>query len=441
MRSLQVQSTSYNATNDDEDYDESNTNSTNNNTNQITPPSSPYSTTNTNNLTLGSNSDRLPRSKSVNSAMDREKRFHRSLAGVKNLVYAYGAGSGTGNGNGVVDSDDGGNGSDDSYVDRITSLERQLKKALFANEVLENELQKWQKKYHTTSTSTDHYIRQEELSTMTIQELREQVINLNKRLQKQGKSLMEVERQNRELQERMLGFVEERKALIEKEDRLNLVLGGLKGRVGEEQANNDRLNKLLEEETSRRKVAEQRDEALVAMVRTMEDHLRQERSLKEAAEEKLAFEVKMRKAEAINNVDEVKAQYQSIIDELRNEVKTLSEENTLLQDLTNPQEPSTNSILPSSSTTSSSPTPMSTPARVSPSGRTLTNPGMFPPRSSSAVDLLEENKLPVDGTLESQLLRGRVAIARESEIQRLRAENMALVNQLVATLDSITNIR
>ncbi|KAJ3307939.1 hypothetical protein HDU76_004236 [Blyttiomyces sp. JEL0837] len=398
----------------------------------LTPPASPpkeYI-----NSAIVSNVGMLSRSKSVGNAFDRVRRKNK-----RKVVPV------------VVETDDDDDGSSDNrYPKRIALLEEQLKNAQQSNEILEAEVEKWQKKFLTSTSSTDHYINQTNLQSTTIATLESEITTLTRRLQKQSKQMLEVEKQNSVLQESLAKLVEERQRWVERENVLALQVGGLNAKLVEERGTIDRLKKQIEEEITRRKVVEQRDEALVAMVRTLEDHLREQQSLKEAAEERLEFEIKLRQSENVDEKDAVNAQYEQMIEDLRAEVKSLTEENLLLQN------PTLNNI--NINTTASNPTSNTTPPTLktkntlliyrdspnSPSGRELTNPEMFPPRSSSAIDLLENEELSNcnDGnSLEIMMLRGRAEAARESELKRLREENLALVNQLVATLDSVSMIK
>ncbi|ORY45984.1 hypothetical protein BCR33DRAFT_715993 [Rhizoclosmatium globosum] len=120
---------------------------------------------------------------------------------------------------------------------------------------------------------------------------------------------------------------------------------------------------------------------------------------------------------------------------LQKENESLRQENQQLREQNEQQEHSLSQLLLA--------TPQEAPATQSArianaSGNT--NRGInFPERSSSAIGLID--LIPEDGaSLELQMLRQRALTKRDSEIERLRKENEDLVQQLVATLESLNRL-
>ncbi|KAI9340159.1 hypothetical protein DFJ73DRAFT_779101 [Zopfochytrium polystomum] len=280
-----------------------------------------------------------PRSLDRNKSLDRNRSFGR----------------------GIGESDDG---SDESQARRIAT------------------------RYLDTTTSVDELKRMDDVQSMTIQQLRDEVISLRKQLARKDKDLQETARRIVELDKGITRLQEAEKLRAGKDSG-----SGEPGVLAETPAYGCRGKKRLwpkkfQEVETAKAAANQKENTLVIMIRSLKEQLSQ-------------------------------------VEELRSEVETLTEQNNTLK-----IEREGFAWLQSAGSGSSG---------GGGAEDQQINPALVAPRTSSAIDLVDT--LPEGGDLKVQIMKSKIAALKESELKRLRAENIALVNELAATLNNIANMR
>ncbi|KAJ3032000.1 UNVERIFIED_CONTAM: hypothetical protein HDU68_009101 [Siphonaria sp. JEL0065] len=170
------------------------------------------------------------------------------------------------------------------------------------------------------------------------------------------------------------------------------------------------------------------------LIKRLQDDLEKANEGFKAVVDKIVSE----KESATGHSNRTKADLELVIATLRDENKSLLAENQSLKEENERNEQSLKQILLQASISETSPPVplLANTESIPQSIVTTTRSGTkIPPRSTSAISLI--NILPVDGSLEIQMLKQRAITAQQVELQRLKEENQALISQLSATLNSI----
>ncbi|KAJ1538508.1 hypothetical protein HK405_013769 [Cladochytrium tenue] len=307
-------------------------------------------------------------------------------------------------------------------------LERQLKKALSVNVTVEEELQKWKKRYFDSTSNVDELRRADDVQTMTILELRDEVVDLRRQLARKDRETADASRRLADADRTVARLQEAERARSERDAAVATQVAALRHQVA---VANDKEMKLLnkvQQADVAKTAADQKDATLMIVVRSLREQLAEETRARQALVEKLQLQERVRSAEAAEDAGKGTAELRALIEELRGELVGLREQNDALVI----ERERYAWLHPSSGEAAAQP------ATVSQQQQQI-DPALITPRTSSAVDLVDS--LPEGGDLKVQFMKSKIAAMKDAEMKRLREENMALVNQLAATLNNIAKMR
>ncbi|KAJ3197006.1 hypothetical protein HK101_006665 [Irineochytrium annulatum] len=290
---------------------------------------------------------------------------------------------------------------------KIAMLEKQLKRYAEKNDSLEIEVQQWKKK----CGDKEHRLYVEYDQEFTIQNLKDQVDILTRQLHQVEKVRSDSARKEEISDAEAATFAELKASWTHRESLYTQQLATLRQAAMVLEEENVRLQAALDAETTAKLALKEREGAYIIMMKSMEAELEKSAQAIRNMEDRLDLEERHR---ADGDPDVLNELYLKI-EVLENETQNLKDELSLLEEERDKWTQISKEAAPMS------------PKKTN-----------FPPRSSSAVDLLD--KLPRGGTLEVELLKTKIAEKKVSEIERLRSENSFLVKQLVATLDSVSRL-
>ncbi|KAJ3041470.1 hypothetical protein HDV00_009266 [Rhizophlyctis rosea] len=321
----------------------------------------------------------------------------------------------------------------DASQDRVESLEKELKIFEGAQQSLVQEAERWKRKQYDTSRELDQLRNEFDQQQSQLNFMKQEMEKLQNTVHAKEREKQTLNRQfddGLSLVEKSKGEWDSKEASYKHQiATLTKAVNQLKDEVAQEKENQLRSNRDHQQR-------ETEAQAHVIMIKTLEA---EHKKLAEEANEALAFEQRRRRASfGPSGCPE----HDKMIDELQATIKSLAEQNQSLQ-----EEVETLRVLITDTQTSPSltpaPAPISpTPPSSAPGSPTGKGKPRFPPRTSSAQDLLTMyTNGQSSGSLATELLREKVQTGVKSELTRLRDENIALVNYLAATLDSVAKLR
>ncbi|KAJ3215935.1 hypothetical protein HDU67_010166 [Dinochytrium kinnereticum] len=350
-----------------------------------TPPLSPLSR---NNSLLSPSLDRLPRSKSLNAVSRSARR--KSPAG---------------------DSDDGIGIRNETSVKNLLETQA-FKKILEEKEALEEELDRWRKKYESSSGNIEYLYQMEDASSTAIQELKDQNTELKRRLLQKDKEIADMTSLTKTADEALSVFVKQKEDWAAREQTLQKSLASVKS---EKQALEDLVAqteanvKALQGQIN---AAKNKENALIVMVKTLEEHLQMSKKELEALETQAEVMNRERQGRVIDDPDNLVEQIHRQDIEIEALKEQLNNERISWGKISN---------------------------KVSQMRDTDVSKPHIPPRISSAVELVHQ--IPDGaGSLEVEMLKSRVVDSLMNEIKELRHQNLLIITNFVATLDNVTNM-
>ncbi|KAI8836359.1 hypothetical protein BC829DRAFT_405728, partial [Chytridium lagenaria] len=346
-----------------------------------TPPLSPLLRRNS--LLSPPELDRLPRSKSLNSASRGGGRRKSPLE---------------------QDGEDEGGFKTDAALRNL--LESQaIKKVIEEKEALEQELDKWRKvtppQIRIVVWNIEYLYKLEDTHSTTIQDLKSQNAELKKRLALKDKECGDAALQAKVAEESLAVLTKEKQAWGVKEQGYLKTIAGVKA------------DQQVLEETNSQSETMNREKALIAMIRTLEEQTQLAKKAMESLEMQVEMMSRERKDRVVTDPDTMMDQ----IERQELEIEALKEQ------LNNERVQWTK---------------ISSKANQIRDADTVGKP-FIPPRISSAVELVHQ--IPDGaGSLEVEMLKSRVVDSLMNEIKELRSQNLLIITNFVATLDNVTNM-
>ncbi|KAJ3278902.1 hypothetical protein HK104_001933 [Borealophlyctis nickersoniae] len=324
----------------------------------------------------------------------------------------------------------------DASQEKLESLERNLKKVEAAHHSALEESGNWKRRYNETKRNLDAVRVAQEQQEAKTHQLQEEVDKLQQKLNAKEREKATLNRHF----DNGLNMVQQSEAqykaqiasLTQSNEKLKAELGELKE------------HRILDSRT--RNQHETEAQAHVIMIKTLEAEVEKWKKHTQEVEEALAFERRRRRADSIGPAG--CAEHSLMIDELQETNRSLGDQNQSLQEevenLRSMLEEAQHAAA-SAAAAPATPVPIlaSPPVSVPTSPTTGKPRPRIPPRSSSAQDLLAmyEAGAAGGGSLATELLKTQVQAGVKTELQRLRQENVALVNYLAATLESVSKLR
>ncbi|KAJ3062693.1 hypothetical protein HK102_008686, partial [Quaeritorhiza haematococci] len=269
-----------------------------------------------------------------------------------------------------------------------------------------------------------------------LQQLQEENVKLTKQLHA---AIREKDEVKKDVEYDMNVYQKERSEWIQKEKQYQNQVAVVRQKLSKVEVE---LKSLQQEKQDKGESSEQQKQAHVIVIKTLESENQSLRRQLSEIQEELVFERRRRRA---NSLTLDRSEVDKMIDELRTQIMTLSEEKEkLIEESENlavllSEQRTGNGVAPGPIGNGSGPPPGAPPT---PPSSAKNKALRIPPRSSSATDMLTKNMISSQvGNLAAELLASQMMAKEQTELEKLREENKALVSYIVSTLDSINKIR
>ncbi|KAJ3049528.1 hypothetical protein HK097_009489 [Rhizophlyctis rosea] len=319
----------------------------------------------------------------------------------------------------------------DASQERVETLEKELKIFEGAQQSLVQEADRWKRKHNESSRELESLRNDFDQQHAQLTFLKEQMEKLQQTL-----SVKEREKQtlNRQFGDGLSMVEKSKEEWDSKEASYKHQIGSLTKMVAQlkEELSQEKENHFRDIRDHQQRETEA--QAHVIMIKTLEAEVEKHKKVAEEAKEALDFEKRRRRA---SFGPAGCPEHDKMIDELQDHLKSLTEQNQSLQEEVETLRMLVADEKPLERTPEPAPISPAVSSPSSPKGKPR-----FPPRTSSAQDLLTMyTSGQTSGSLATELLREKVQTGVKSELTRLRDENIALVNYLAATLDSVARLR
>ncbi|KAJ3413583.1 hypothetical protein HDV05_007808 [Chytridiales sp. JEL 0842] len=301
-------------------------------------------------------------------------------------------------------------------ADREDTLKEELRAEKQRADSLLDELESYKKKYMNLLSEASRQRNTDEEEHMTSEALRKDVAELTKELQRKERERLQADQITEELAAELEDLKLEATKSEEVKNTLLRQVSVLTDRMSQFDGIVRSLEEALSEEISKRKASEEREKTL------LEKNVALEQQLKTSNDAIEMLKLKPKRQQSIDDFSK------TIIEQLRTELDNVTTQNqTLIEEVENLRMLNAHDA---SQDIPKNPTRSPTKKHV-------------PPRSSSAVGIID--KLPASGSLEGEMLKQRVVSGLQEqirqlqkEVQDLRKQNRTLVEDMVATLNSMT---